>query len=165
MGGTYEPSNVILLTIEQHADAHKKLWEQHGHWQDKLAWMGLSGQIGKEEIIQSINIQNGKSAFLGKKHSEESKEKMSRKRRKANPNDAALRQRRHREFLKTGIRVPVEPKPVSQETREKMRIAHLGRKHSPEAIQRMRDAVRLSHASGTRKPMGPRKLRYDPDSN
>ena len=51
MGGTDDESNLVELTIEEHAEAHRLLYEQHGHWQDKLAWKGLSGQIGREEIL------------------------------------------------------------------------------------------------------------------
>jgi hypothetical protein len=49
-GGSDDPSNLIELTIEEHAEAHKKLWEEHGRWQDHIAWKGLSGQIDKDEI-------------------------------------------------------------------------------------------------------------------
>ena len=28
MGGTDEPSNIVLLSIEEHAEAHKKLYEE-----------------------------------------------------------------------------------------------------------------------------------------
>jgi hypothetical protein len=42
-GGTDDPSNLVRLTVEEHADAHRLLWEQHGRLQDKLAWLGLSG--------------------------------------------------------------------------------------------------------------------------
>ena len=42
MGGTDEPSNLVELTVEQHAETHRLLYEQHGHWQDYSAWMGLS---------------------------------------------------------------------------------------------------------------------------
>ena len=50
-GGTDDPSNLVRLTIEEHAEAHKKLYEQYGREQDLWAWQGLSGQIGKDEII------------------------------------------------------------------------------------------------------------------
>lgn len=52
MGGTDDPENLVELTIEQHAAAHKKLWEEHGRGEDRLAWMGLAGMIDKEEIIK-----------------------------------------------------------------------------------------------------------------
>ena len=52
MGGTDEPSNLIELTVEEHAEAHRLLWEKYNMKQDWLAWQGLSGYIGKEEIIK-----------------------------------------------------------------------------------------------------------------
>lgn len=48
-GGTDDPSNLIKLTVEEHAEAHKKLWEDHGRWQDKLAWEMLSGKTTDSE--------------------------------------------------------------------------------------------------------------------
>ena len=52
MGGTDDPSNLVELTVEEHAEAHRKLYEEHGNWQDRIAWLTLSGQIGKDEAIQ-----------------------------------------------------------------------------------------------------------------
>ena len=74
-GGTDDPSNIVYLTVKQHAEAHKKLFKKYGRWQDKLAYEGLSGQIGKEEIIQEIykNRKNRTGAIL----SEETKQKIS----------------------------------------------------------------------------------------
>ncbi len=57
MGGSDDPSNLIELTIEEHAAAHLALYEEHGRWQDKLAWQGLSGQIGKEEVIRLAKVK------------------------------------------------------------------------------------------------------------
>lgn len=59
-GGTDDPSNIIELTIEEHAIAHKKLYEEYKRWQDFLAWKGLSNQITKEEILKEIYRNNGK---------------------------------------------------------------------------------------------------------
>lgn len=58
-GGTDDPENLVYLTVEQHAEAHKKLYEEHGRWQDRLAWQGLAGIIGHEDRIAEINKQNG----------------------------------------------------------------------------------------------------------
>jgi len=52
MGGTDDPSNIVELTIEEHAEAHRKLFEEHGRWQDELAWKGLAGMITQEELIK-----------------------------------------------------------------------------------------------------------------
>jgi hypothetical protein len=53
MGGSDDPSNLISLTVEEHAEEHKKLWEKYGHWQDKIAYDMLSGQIGLDDAIQA----------------------------------------------------------------------------------------------------------------
>jgi hypothetical protein len=49
MGGTDDPSNLVELTIEDHAEAHKKLWEEYGCLADKIAWECLSGRCITEE--------------------------------------------------------------------------------------------------------------------
>ena len=68
-GGTDGPSNLVELTVEEHAEAHRVLYDKYGRWQDKLAWLGLSGQIGKEEIIAEI-YANRTPSMLGKSQSE-----------------------------------------------------------------------------------------------
>lgn len=50
MGGSNNPENLIKLTIEEHALAHKKLWEDHGCEEDRIAWLALSGQASMAEI-------------------------------------------------------------------------------------------------------------------
>lgn len=37
-GGTNDPSNIIELTVEQHAEAHRLLYEQYGRC--KIYWRG-----------------------------------------------------------------------------------------------------------------------------
>lgn len=89
MGGTDDPSNLIKLTVEEHAAAHKKLWEEHGHWQDKVAWQGLSKTIGKDEMIRTTISESNKNRVIssetrkrlsaihaGRKKSPETREKM-----------------------------------------------------------------------------------------
>jgi hypothetical protein len=71
-GGTDDPSNLIYLTVEEHAEAHKMLFEQYGRWQDELAWKALSGQIETAEAT----ILAGKLANTGKKLSENHKKKI-----------------------------------------------------------------------------------------
>ena len=68
MGGSDDPSNLVDLTIEEHAEAHRILYEQHGRIEDYCAWKGLSRQIDKEEIIYLILQENGKRQ--GKKNVE-----------------------------------------------------------------------------------------------
>ena len=50
MGGSDDPSNLVYLTIEEHANAHKKLYEIYGKTEDYIAWNSLSGQMSDEEL-------------------------------------------------------------------------------------------------------------------
>jgi hypothetical protein len=69
MGGSDDPSNIILLTVEEHADAHKKLWEQHHHQQDKIAWLALSGQISTQEATRLVvSLSNRERLRKGTHH-------------------------------------------------------------------------------------------------
>jgi hypothetical protein len=89
IGGTNESNNLVELTVEEHAEAHKILYQIYGRHQDRLAWLGLSGQIGKDEIMKQLaKARKGKKKpeGFGKKlsdyrktfkYSEESKKKMS----------------------------------------------------------------------------------------
>jgi len=59
MGGSDDPSNLVELTVEEHAEAHRKLYEEHGKWQDKVAWLSLSGNISNEEArIMAVKLAN-----------------------------------------------------------------------------------------------------------
>ena len=100
MGGSNDPSNLILLTVEEHALAHKALYEEHGHWQDFMAWQALSGQITKDEIRRELTRQT----WTGRKHSKEAKDKIK------------------------AARATQEMRPKSEQSREKTRQALLGHK-------------------------------------
>jgi len=54
MGGTNDPSNLVDLTIEEHAEAHRLLYEQSGNEKDKIAWLGLSGLVPKQEVMKEL---------------------------------------------------------------------------------------------------------------
>ena len=57
-GGTDDPSNLVKLTVAEHAEAHRKLFEEHGNQYDYLAWKGLAGEIGREEILYEVRKEN-----------------------------------------------------------------------------------------------------------
>ena len=63
MGGSDDPSNLVELSIEDHAEAHRKLFEEHGHWQDYLAWQGLAGLIPKQELVRLIQSEAAKTVL------------------------------------------------------------------------------------------------------
>ena len=95
MGGSDDPSNLIQLTIEEHAQAHKLLFEKYGHWQDEVAWRALSGQVPNAEINHMLGVirNTGKNNHMfgkkkelhhnyGKKHTEKTREKIKKARAK-----------------------------------------------------------------------------------
>lgn len=59
MGGSNDPTNIVELTIEEHAKAHKDLYEKYHNWQDHLAWRCLNAQIDKEEIQKIKSYRGG----------------------------------------------------------------------------------------------------------
>jgi hypothetical protein len=66
MGGDDSATNLVKLTIEEHAEAHRKLYEEHGNKFDYIAYMALSNQIGYEEanymkyLVPRIGLQKVK---------------------------------------------------------------------------------------------------------
>jgi hypothetical protein len=77
------PQNLIELTIEEHAEAHKQLWLMHRNPQDEIAYMALSGQITQSEAAkeaQKIGASLGGKTWKGKKRgafAEEHKAKLA----------------------------------------------------------------------------------------
>ena len=51
-----DPDSTITVevTVTQHAMFHYCEWQLHGHKSDWLAWRGLAGLIGKDEIMLEV---------------------------------------------------------------------------------------------------------------
>jgi hypothetical protein len=122
-GGTNDQSNIILLTVTEHAEAHRILYEKHGHWQDKTAWLGLAGIISHEDAVLRAH-----QSMLGKSHTSETKQKMS---------ESAKRRHIEKPFSdkvkkqmgdsRRGGNNPMSGKDFSEEHRSKLSIALKGR--------------------------------------
>ena len=65
MGGTDNPSNLVRLTVEEHAEAHYKLYEEHGKREDYIAWKCLIGQMQMGELLRE-KARLGGRAIAGK---------------------------------------------------------------------------------------------------
>ena len=50
-GGTDDPSNLIKVTVKEHAQIHYNRWKIYEKYADYIAWKALSGRINKEELI------------------------------------------------------------------------------------------------------------------
>lgn len=158
-GGSDDPSNLIELTVEEHAEAHRILFEQYGRYQDYYAWKGLEGSIGKEDILKGIMNSDKMKSHLSKK-SKEYWDNLS----------TEEKQKRINEFNSHKIGnqwVKGKTWVLSEETKEKMRkpktISHkqniklnhadfsgennpnYGKTHSPETKEKMRLAAIKRH--------------------
>lgn len=63
MGGTDEKSNLVKVTVTQHAMFHYCNWKLWGNKEDWLAWKGLTGEIGKESIVAELRLRGSKKGI------------------------------------------------------------------------------------------------------
>ena len=144
MGGTDDPENLIELSVEDHAEAHRKLWEEYGNKKDYAAWKGLSGTIGKEEIVRLLMDPTGRT------HTEETKDKMRK---------AQLGKKKHTPESKKKISDARKGKTLSEEHKKKIgekskgRQTCLGKKLTEEHKEKLRKA-----AKGNKNAKGPQNI-------
>ena len=73
MGGTDDPSNLVELTVEEHAEAHRRLYEEHGSEYDLIAWRMLSGQIPVTEATRLAQVEGQRKRWTEEARKEASK--------------------------------------------------------------------------------------------
>jgi len=149
LGGTDDPSNLVYLTISGHAAVHLWMHEEYGRWQDQLAYLGLSKMIGKEEITRIAQSKSGKDN-LGRKHSEETKRKISAAQKGKKISEETLEKMRGRKQsfetrkkisdAQKGEKHHNYGKKASDETKLKMSLSQKGRKHSEETKRKIGNA-------------------------
>jgi hypothetical protein len=155
VGGTDDTNNMVELTVENHAEEHRKLFEQHGRWQDELAWKVLSGQVGCEQAIREAARRThlGNKYNLGRRHTPETKAKIS----EANKNRIVSDETRIQlSKVLSGAGNPNYGRLLSDwKKREKdMTNGFYGKQHSPEVLQQI-GAKQLgvkNHNYGKRNP-------------
>jgi len=59
-GVRVKTDKIIEVTTEEHNKIHKEYYDRWGFWQDKLAYQGLGGWKGKEEIMWEAQSKGGK---------------------------------------------------------------------------------------------------------
>lgn len=60
MGGSNDPTNIIEITIKEHAEKHKELWEKYNKKEDYIAWKCLSGKF---EECEKERVELSKLGF------------------------------------------------------------------------------------------------------
>jgi hypothetical protein len=131
-GGSDNPSNIIKVNVAMHAFLHKQLYEEHGRWQDKIAYKHLEGTISSQQAIQEIRIQAnlGNKHRLGKPKSQEEKKKISN----------SLKGTKRTEESKRKQSQTLSGRKLSPEQVEKMVSSNTGKKRSEETREKMRQA-------------------------
>jgi hypothetical protein len=77
-GGSDDPSNLVSLSVIQHAMWHFAEWKRKGQDEDRIAWQGLSKIIGREEVIRQASAVGG-SRSKGREISVATREKIGNK--------------------------------------------------------------------------------------
>lgn len=77
MGGSNEKSNLVELTIEEHALAHKQLYEIYGKNEDYIAWKMLEGKDDECESQRIILAKEGFKKFMLSENFENFKQNIS----------------------------------------------------------------------------------------
>lgn len=163
-GGTDHPDNLVLLTPEEHAEAHKVLWETHGRWQDYIAWQGLSKRMSNEEIIrEKARLANtGRAPWhKGKKtipRSEETKKKISEtmKKRGHRPSNEAIKKGSEKRIaaLKNKVYTVEEKKKKSEILKEYY-------KNNPKSFAPRSEQAKLKTSLSLKKPIMFKGIRYE----
>ena len=74
-GGSDEPTNLVEVSITQHAMYHFCNYQLWGNAEDYVAWRGLSGQISEQEfLVEKLKIFSQKGLEIIKKRREEDPE-------------------------------------------------------------------------------------------
>lgn len=123
MGGDDSAENLVILTVEEHAIAHKELYEIYGKREDYVAWKCLSGQMAVEDILlerSRLGAKKRSQKNIGRKNTEESKKKMSlAKLGKKRTEESKLKQ----SVSVTGDKNHFYGKTHTEETKKKMSLA------------------------------------------
>ena len=133
-GGTDDPLNIIVCTIEEHAEHHRYRYEMTGDEYDRIAWQSLLGMISKQEAIHQVQIETGRRsgrAQLGRrKQSEETRRKISK---------SMSHQTRRPPSKETRCKIAeaLRGKPRSDDTRRKISEANRGKKLSDETRRKL----------------------------
>lgn len=136
MGGTDNPDNLIRVNTKMHAFLHKQLWEEYGCIEDKMAWLGLSGQMPFREIdehVERLRREKISKWHKGKIVSEITRQKISQNciERYSTPEGKAHLVKHCRNRL---------GKKASDDTKRKQSKALKGRIFSEESRKKMSDA-------------------------
>ena len=81
MGGTDDPSNLIEVSVEQHAELHFALYLEHGKLEDYLAAKSLANYLDEDTQYAKAVLGGKTSSNKGVERTEEWRQKASKSNR------------------------------------------------------------------------------------
>lgn len=66
--GCNSSDNLVVLTTEQHAQAHQILWDLNGSEYDRLAALRIGGAIGHDEAIRQAQSHSNRTRVITDAH-------------------------------------------------------------------------------------------------
>jgi len=153
-GGTDDDDNFTYLTHREHIAAHFLLWKINGHVGDQFAYQMMKGvtchptHLGRKHTEESRRRMS--EAHKGQKLSEEHKRRISegRKGKKGKPHTEESKQRisdslkgkKKSEETRRRISKSNKGKKRTKETKQRMSESHKGKKHTEETKQKMTES-------------------------
>jgi hypothetical protein len=114
-GGTNDPTNLIEVSVTCHSMFHFCNWQLWGDTRDYLAWKGLAGVIGKEEIVATLARESGGLERMWKRNSYLMK----------NDLEFAIKRRQHLERILPEARLAAQSEEARKRRKESLaRIKH-----------------------------------------
>lgn len=150
MGGTDDPSNLVELTIYDHAIAHRHLWKMYGDDGDRKAYYYLIGAADKgDELYEKIS-ENTKIALsnpeVRKRISESAKRTKSTPEARKLQSEAFKRNWSNPEIRKRNSEA-IKHAMLTPEIRQRNSEASKKRWADPEYRERMREATKRGIAA------------------
>jgi hypothetical protein len=120
VGGKDNPTNIIYLTVENHALAHKELWKKYGLQEDYIAWKALSSQISNKDATRMAIIASNKK----RKVSEETKRKIGNKSKGRQSKLNYKTSEETKQKIRESVLKTFEQKDYRKDYRKRYRIQH-----------------------------------------
>ena len=154
MGGTDDPSNLIELTIYDHAIAHRHLWKMYGDARDHKAYTWLmsiadQGDEHYEKLSESLKQKWKDPSYRQKVKEIRSTDDYKLKKSKANSdrwNNDGFREKMSK-TMSTVATKKMKKQWQNQEYRDKMTAKNRERWKDPEYRERMREATKRGMAA------------------
>jgi hypothetical protein len=92
-GGSDAQDNIVELSVDEHSEAHRLLYEKNGDLRDFFAWKMLSGKTEEAEIVRIELSKQGFARFLASDRKSEWRQKISRSLVGRTPSQESLKKR------------------------------------------------------------------------